>query len=78
MLFNSETCCNAFFQSYCAFNVLCSVYLTIFIITFLVCFWRLNLRVSVYVYFNFNVAAHNDDDERRRQMSVTISNKQKC
>jgi len=23
------------------------------------------------VYFNFNVAAHNDDDERRRQMSVT-------
>jgi len=24
------------------------------------------------MYFNFNVAAHNDDDERPRQMSVTI------
>jgi len=27
------------------------------------------------MYFNFNVAAHNDDDERRRQMSVTIYTK---
>jgi len=30
------------------------------------------------MYFNFNVAAHNDNDERRRQMSVTIYSKQKC
>jgi len=29
-------------------------------------------NTDVYVYFNFNVAAHNDDDERRRQMSVTL------